>query len=82
MSNETKAQELLEQIISENQANNFEGIDRSEAAVKARHERMNVAGGKHKSNSEFGKKLESHIINGDITDAQSSRILLTLYGLG
>ena len=82
MSNEAKAQEVLSQIIAENQANNFEGIDRSEAAVKARHDRMNVAGGKDKGSSEFGRKLEEHIINGDISDKQSSKVLMTLYGLG
>ena len=82
MSNEAKAQEVLDQLIAENKANNYEGIDRSEAAIKARHERMNVAGGKDKGSTEFGRKLEEHIINGDITDKQSSQVLMALYGLG
>lgn len=82
MSNQAKAQEVLDQIIAENQANNYEGIDRSPEAVEARRQRMNVAGGKDKSDSEFGRKLEEHVINGDISDKQSSRVLLALYGLG
>lgn len=82
MSNEAKAQEVLDQIIAENQANNFEGIDRSEAAIAQRRERMNVAGGKDKGESDFGRKLEAHVINGDISSEQSSRVLLCLYGLG
>ena len=82
MNNEAKAQTLLDQLIAENKANNFEGIDRSEAAIKVRHERMNVAGGKDKSSSVFGRKLEEHVINGDITSQQSSKVLMTLYGLG
>lgn len=82
MSHEAKAQEVLDQIIAENKANNFEGIDRSDAAIGDRRARMNVAGGKDKTDSPFGRKLEEHVINGDIDSEQSSRVLMALYGLG
>ena len=82
MSKEARAQEVLNQLISENQANNFEGIDRSEAGITERRNRMNIAGGKDKGNSEFGRTLEEHVINGDITSQQSSKVLMALYGLG
>ena len=82
MSNEAKAQEVLDQLISENQATNFDGIDRSEAGIAERRNRMNIAGGKDKGNSEFGRKLEEHVINGDITSQQSSKVSMALYSLG
>lgn len=82
MSKEAKAQEVLDKIIAENQANGFEGIDRSEAAIAQRRERMNIGGGVGKSDSEFGRKLEEHVIQGDLSSEQSTQVLMALYGLG
>lgn len=85
MSHEDKAQVKLEEIIQENAANGYPGIDRSAEAIEARHQRMNSGGlpsGMGKSDSAFGRKLEEHVINGDLSDEQAKSVLLALYGLG
>ncbi|SUO98337.1 hypothetical protein [Suttonella indologenes] len=83
---ESKAREILAQIIAANQANGFAGIDRSPAGIAQRHERMKMGSS---PNSRFGDKdegigsdLEQHVINGDLTSDQAVDVLMVLYGLG
>ncbi len=79
-----KAQEVLNQIIDNNRANGFDGIDRSSAGIAERKERMQMGsspnsafGGK---NDGFGSQLEQHVIAGDLTSEQAVDVLMALYG--
>lgn len=83
--NETQAKALLEQIIAQNTAQQYPGIDRSSAAIEKRRTRMRLAsdpksqfGGKSQG---FGADLEQHVINGDLTSNQAVDVLMVLYGL-
>lgn len=83
--NETAARTILAQILADNAAQNYPGIDRSPAAIEKRRQRMNMAsdpkskfGGKPEG---FGLELEQHVINGDLTGNQSVEVLMAWYGL-